>query len=387
MSAENIARWLGRPLKPLGLTEVPELGASVGTTIGDVRPENQDRAVVARFTSVRRPERSFVCFGLCDGMGGMADGSRCAEIALSSFLFRLTRDVRGPAEEVVRSAALAANTEVNRQYRERGGTTLVAIVVFPGSAAAVSVGDSRIYEINARKELKQISSDDTIAGELNKLEGLNPSRSGWDTFAGQLAQFVGIGEGIEPRIYPVNRDLSYLLTSDGIHGYGMSPDTLRQLVASNTTPQLIVSRLLQMSRWCGGSDNATVISVSPLRADWSVPPAWSTGEWLEIWDSVGKIELLAEQPSMPAASQIGPPERARYGEPRTKKLRKRTSGPPKKDPNSAAPAVRPPSTQGSLKIEIVDEKPRDTGSPAIIGSPDSTGKENTSGNDQQAKRE
>jgi len=387
VSAENIARWLARPLKPLSLTEVPELGASVGTTIGDVRPENQDRAVVARFTSVRRPDRSFVCFGLCDGMGGMADGSRCAEIALSSFLFRLTRDVRGPAEEVVRSAALAANTEVNRQYRERGGTTLVAIVVFPGSAAAVSVGDSRIYEINARKELKQVSTDDTIAGELNKLEGLNPSRSGWDTFAGQLAQFVGIGEGIEPRIYPVNRDLPYLLTSDGIHGYGMSPDTLRQLAASNTTPQLLVSRLLQMSRWCGGSDNATVISVSPLRADWSVPPAWSAGEWLEIWDSLGKIELLAEQPSIPATSQIGMPERARYAEPRTKKSRKRTPGDPKKHPNSAAPAVRPPSTQGSLKIEIVDEKPLDTGSAAIIGSPDPTGKENTSGNDQQVKRE
>jgi serine/threonine protein phosphatase PrpC len=109
-------------------------------------------------------------------MGGMADGARCAEIALSSFLFRLTHDVRQTASETVRVAASTANAEVYRQYRERGGTTLVAIVVFPGSAAAVSVGDSRIYAANTRKELKQISIDDTIAGELNKLKGVNPSR-------------------------------------------------------------------------------------------------------------------------------------------------------------------------------------------------------------------
>jgi serine/threonine protein phosphatase PrpC len=319
-------------------------------------------------------------------MGGMADGSRCAEIALSSFLIRLTHDVRGPAEEAVRSAAFAANTEVNRQYRERGGTTLVAIVVFPGSAAAVSVGDSRVYEINARKELKQISSDDTIAGELDKLAGLNSPRSGSDSFAGQLAQFIGIGEGIAPRIYPVNRDLAYLLTSDGVHGYGMSPDTLRQVVASGTTTQLLVSRLLQVSRWCGGNDNATAICVSPLRANWSVPPAWGTGEWLEIWDSIGKMEMPAEQPSMPAANQTRPTGRIGHGEPKTKKQRKRTSGTSKEPPNSTGPTVRPPSAQGSLKIEIVDEKPRDP-APGMVRAPDTTGKENTSGNDQLSKRE
>ena len=390
MSTENIAKWLARPLKAISLADVPELAASVGTTIGDVRPENQDRAVVARFTSIRRPRESFVCFALCDGMGGMADGARCAEIALSSFLFRLTHDVRQTASETVRVAASTANAEVYRQYRERGGTTLVAIVVFPGSAAAVSVGDSRIYAANTRKEVKQISIDDTIAGELNKLKGVNPSRSEWDTFASQLAQFVGIGEGMEPRIYPVSADLTYLLTSDGVHG--MSPDTLERIVVSGGASQVIVSRLLQVSRWCGGSDNATVICAPPLRTDWSIPPAWSSGEWLEIWDAVGKLELPMDQISVPYARQDSRADRVEHTGTKSKRSRKRPSGiakgseTAKKERNPDGASVRPPSAQGSLKIEIVDEKPRDVAA-GIAESADSAAKESTSNDDHGVKRE
>jgi serine/threonine protein phosphatase PrpC len=390
VSTENIAKWLARPLKAISLAEVPELAASVGTTIGDVRPENQDRAVIARFTSIRRPRESFVCFALCDGMGGMADGAHCAEIALSSFIFRLTHDVRQTASETVRVAALAANAEVYRQYRERGGTTLVAIIVFPGSAAAVSVGDSRIYAANTRKELKQISIDDTIAGELNKLKGLNPSRAQWDTFAGQLAQFVGIGEGMEPRVYPVSADLTYLLTSDGVHG--MSPDTLERIVVTAGTSQLIVSRLLQVSRWCGGSDNATVVCIPPLRTDWSTPPAWSSGEWLEIWDAVGKLDLPMDKLSAPYARQDDRAERVEHTGTKTKRSRKRVSGipksvgTPKKEQNPDRASVRPPSAQGSLKIEIVDEKPRDAAA-AVTESADSAAKESTSHDDHGGRRE
>jgi len=384
VSTENIAKWLARPLRPLAVADVPEVAASIGTTIGDVRPENQDRAVVARFTSTRRPRESFVCLALCDGMGGMADGARCAEIALSSFLFRLTYDVKQTASEMVRASVLAANAEVHRQFREQGGTTLVAIVVFPGSAAAVSVGDSRIYTANTRKELKQISIDDTIAGELNQLNGLQPSRSGWDTIADQLAQFVGIGDGMEPRVYPISTDLTYLLTSDGVHN--ISPDTLKQIVSSAGTPQLVVSRLLQVSRWCGGSDNATAICVRPLRTDWSVPPAWSSGDWLEIWDAVGKLELPIHPSSALSSRQSEMPKRAESTETKTKRSKKRISGTSKKEASSARPSIRPPSGQGSLKIEIGDEKPRDVASD-IIEPPNSAPKKSTSTDDSGGKRE
>jgi serine/threonine protein phosphatase PrpC len=382
VSTENLEKWLARPLRIISVAEVSELAASVGTTVGDVRSENQDRAVIARFTSTGRPRESFVCFALCDGMGGMADGARCAQIALSSFLFRLTHDPKQTASEMVRASALAANAEVYRQYRERGGTTLVAIVVFQESAAAVSIGDSRIYVADDRKELKQISIDDTIAGELNQLKGLRPSRAGWDTIADQLAQFVGIGEGIEPRVYPISTNLAYLLTSDGVHN--MSPDTLKQIFSSGRTPQLVVSRLLQVSRWCGGSDNATAICVPPLRSDWSASPVWGSGDWLEVWDAVGKLELPIHRSAAPSTRESEMPKRTESADINTKRPKRRISGAIKKKAVSASTDFRPAVRQGSLKIEIVDEKPQDAAAGDIEPS-DLAPKKST--DDQGAKRE
>jgi len=317
-------------------------------------------------------------------MGGMADGAHCAEIALSSFLFRLTHDTSATASQTVRAAALTANAEVYRQYRERGGTTLAAIVVFPGSAAAVSVGDSRIYAAGPQRELRQISTDDTIAGELNNLKEYNASRSGLNSFAGQLAQFVGTGEGMEPRLYPITADLTYLLTSDGVHN--INAETLKEIVSSGGTPHRIVSRLLQVSRWCGGSDNATAICVSPLHIDWSLPQTGSNSDWLEIWDAVGELEIPVQPLAELTASRGGIPKIDQSLETKTKRTRKRDPGARKKEPRSEKPSTRPVPAQGSLKIEIVDEKPPDAAASATE-RPSPTEEKSTSTGREDGKRE
>jgi serine/threonine protein phosphatase PrpC len=359
LSPEFIARWLERPLKPFVVADVPELGASVGTTIGDVRSENQDRAIVARFTSLDWQERSFTCFIICDGMGGMADGSRCAEIATSAFLHQLVQPSAISPEERVRSSALAANASVNTRYRERGGTTLTAIVEFLHESWAVNVGDSRIYELARGKEFKQVTTDDTIAGELDKLKELAPTRSGWDTFASQLAQFVGIGAEIEPRLIRINRDSIYLLTSDGVHGYGLNPGTFKQIAVSAPTSQALVSRLLQLSRWRGGTDNASAISTSPFRPEHLKPAAWSSGDYLEVWDSAGKLEIPVQQKELayiPVVQRTAP---SFTEEPRIRRSRSgRSKGQSTPQKSSQVPAG-PTTVQSSLKIEIVDQEPRE----------------------------
>jgi serine/threonine protein phosphatase PrpC len=328
----------------------------MGTSVGEVRRENQDRAAIARFTSAKRPEKTFVCFALCDGMGGMEDGARCAEIALSAFILGLIRDSSGSAGAAANAATIASNVAVHRQYRERGGTTLAAVVFFPRSAVAVTVGDSRVYQIGEGKKLTQISTDDTIEGELNRLTGGTSSRSKGDTFAGQLAQFIGIGEGLEPRSYNVNRGTSYLLTSDGIHGYDMSPTTLAQVVSAGGASQVIIRSLLQLSRLCGGVDNATAVYVPSLPANWSEPPEWSNGEWLELWDAFGKIEFAIDQNSATAQHGSLTPQ-APVPEPeRPTKAVKRTSSSRKKATESVQQAKRTSPAQGRLTIEIVDEK-------------------------------
>jgi PPM family protein phosphatase len=347
---EQIVKWLERPPKSTSVSEITELSASLGTTIGEVRTENQDRAVIARFTSTQRPAESFLCFALCDGMGGMVDGAQCAELAMSSFLFHLTDNLTRGASEAIRAAAMAANSDVYRRYQERGGTTLVAIVVFPESSAAVSVGDSRIYAVNPRKEVRQVSVDDTIASELSKIPGLEPSALASDTHASQLTQFVGIGSGMEPRMYSVNRDLVYLLTSDGIHR--MSGSTLAQIAVSAVTPQLVVPRLLHVSRWCGGTDNASVICVPLINSNWLKPPRWSGGEWLEIWDAFGKLELPLNERSHERFRQVGQAPHIASIQPKPSLSRKRAQGTSKRKGGKTSVPDEQSSPQGSLKIEI-----------------------------------
>ena len=288
-------------------------------------------------------------------MGGMADGARCAVIATSAFLQQLVHPSIISPEDRVRSAVVAANSRVNAQYRERGGTTLTAIVEFLHESWAVNVGDSRIYELARGKDFTQVTTDDTIAGELDKLKELAPARSGWDKFASQLAQFVGIGGGLEPRIIKLNRDSIHLLTSDGVHGYAMTPGTLRQVAVSAPNSQVLVTRLLQLSRWCGGTDNASAISTSPFRPEHLRPSAWSAGDYLEVWDSAGKLELpvqLNDSPSIPELQRVAP------NLPGKSRTRGSKTGRSKGQPTSQTRSQQPKSTapvQGNLTIEIVDQ--------------------------------
>lgn len=358
MNHESISKWLARSRRPNGFAEIPEMNAWIGTSLGEVRRENQDRAVIARFTSTTRPEKAFTCFVLGDGMGGMEDGARCAEIALSAFIVDLVQDQSLVATSAAVRAANAANTAVHRNYRERGGTTLAAIVLFGRSASAVTVGDSRIYEIGDGKKLHQVSTDDTIEGELNRLIGRNPSLAKSDTFAGQLAQYIGIGEGLEPRTYAVNRSSPYLLTTDGIHGYDMSPKTLAQVVTATGSGQVLIRNLLQLSRMCGGVDNATAIFVPPLPPEWAAPPPYVDGDWLELWDAFGKVEFGGNRHSMPV--QKGTPLGA-FSQKQPEKLPKtgKRSSPRKKEAVAEHESKRVSPAQGRLTIEIVDENARE----------------------------
>jgi serine/threonine protein phosphatase PrpC len=270
------------------VTDLLELPAAIGTAVGEVRTENQDRAVVARFIG-STPSESWIALCLCDGMGGMADGRQCAELATAVFIVSLLNNIALPPESRVRRAVLNANAAVFRRYRERGGTTIAALV-YMGHVMGVSAGDSRIYAHDPRGGLIQISVDDSIAGELNRL-----NIAGDAEFPNALTQFVGIGEPLQPRMYMPKYDAQttrWLLTSDGIHGSAGS--LLASILKASPNNPSAAHRLVQLSRWCGGLDNATVVIAS---SDLFSPKALlGRAGVLEIWDSLSKLELYVDRP-------------------------------------------------------------------------------------------
>jgi serine/threonine protein phosphatase PrpC len=295
--SSQIATWLSRAIPKTSILAVEEFSAALGTTTGEDRSENQDRVVAARYVDPNRRGSSFLLFALCDGMGGMLDGAKCAEIALSVVLESLIAGSNtDDSQSRIRNAIFSANAAVNQRYNGRGGTTLSAVLINEqGSVIAVSIGDSRIYDAPNWKRIRQISVDDTIAGELQRLRGIKPTDSSVD-YLDRIAQYVGLGTGIEPRFYILRSDmgkLAFLLTSDGAHL--LPPQTFEQVIINAGTPREIVRRLITSSLWYGGRDNASVIAVSGEVSSFKSALQSTTGaEVLELWDSTGNSAFFVE---------------------------------------------------------------------------------------------
>jgi len=224
----------------------------------------------------------------------MEDGGKCAEIGLAQFIQSLTTRAAWDLAEASERAASDANYEVHRRYRGRGGTTLAALVSRDrGKIFGITVGDSRIYSASSSGHLQQVSVDDTIAGEVNRLRGTNSARADIDPLFGQLAQFVGLGNEVEPRTYtlpPPDSKARILLTSDGAHS--VASTVFEELVRYAPSAYGVVTRIMQVSRWCGGKDNASVICLDGGILNDSRARLASQLGLLEVWDSFGKAEFF-----------------------------------------------------------------------------------------------
>lgn len=244
--------WLMRETVASSERRFPaELPLSIATDIGLTRRENQDRAVVFRFNANDRPANLIAM--VCDGMGGMADGAICASLAISTFLSSYMESIGLPLEDRIYAATIAANNAVYRDYRGDGGTTLSALIIdHEDKAMAVNVGDSRIYSVIDRK-LTQLTTDDTMAGQFPQIKSNNKG----------LLQSIGMGDGIEPHIISLSDEIKssrLLITSDGVHYLDHS--TMRAVINNGVDSAQAVGRLIELSKWCGGRDNASAIMIN-----------------------------------------------------------------------------------------------------------------------------
>lgn len=274
---EALRQWLQRSVESAGSVNIAGIaGAALGTDLGISRKENQDRAVIALFQYDCRP---YLLGLVSDGMGGMKNGADCATRALSSFIVHFYSSLRSAATvpASLKEAALAANLSVHERYQGRGGATISAVAVTQEGASGVNVGDSRIYgRIGSRYE--QLSIDDTLAGQLGK-QGSEFSDRG-------LLQYIGSGDELEPHIIDIPSDLGHLLlTTDGVH---YLPSATFNLVATSSENSLFaVRRLIAISKWLGGKDNSTLVSL-PARLEDSISPS---GGLISVFDSFGQLAL------------------------------------------------------------------------------------------------
>ncbi|MBD1937375.1 protein phosphatase 2C domain-containing protein [Microcoleus sp. FACHB-68] len=285
---QQISRWLNYGKKS-GFTELELEKIILGSSLGK-RSENQDRVLFfrVRFEESRKP--AFAGIVLCDGMGGMASGGDCATLAISTFATSLARSNASSAlTDKLRVAVKYTNEVVYKAYQGKGGATLSAVVCDEKDKwAAINVGDSRIYQVFDTGIVEQLTIDDTLENQLVNLNLPSPPPE-----FRQLLQYIGMGEGVEPRVIDLqpSSEVNWIvITSDGAHS--LPKEIFQAVIVHAETSKNAVDRLIAISEWLGGKDNSTV-AVLPLGKKLLIREQDSSSGYFEIWGIPGKAEFLS----------------------------------------------------------------------------------------------
>ncbi|MGP9802026.1 PP2C family protein-serine/threonine phosphatase [Rheinheimera sp. NSM] len=286
----QLIKWLSRRAPNGFAREVADFPVAVASDIGSKRSENQDRVAVLKAQVSKT--KSFMIAVLCDGMGGMEQGSKCATSAVATFLSSCIKNRNAPLRERLIKATQEANEDIYTLYQGNGGATLSAVIIDSDqNLAAINVGDSRIYHVH-QNELIQVSVDDTIAARLGR------NRDD-DHLGGKLIQYIGMGPDLELETLSIDHLLSssrIILTSDGIHY--IEQNTLGSLAKQNITPVELCRRLVHVAKWCGGHDNLSAIVISEITTLFNEVNDSYSGT-IQIWDHFGEVFLLGVEKSNP----------------------------------------------------------------------------------------
>lgn len=297
----QLTAWLMRRTTPSGVRRVAPIAAALATEVGEVRGENQDRIAIARGRD--RLGRPFAIAAIADGIGGMRQGAECAALTLGSLFSSIAEEATASTEAACHwllHGIHRANNDVHAKLYGEGGSTLaVVLLAGDGSTFWASVGDSRVYQANGSK-FTQLSTDDTIAGQLGRNADVGFEQS-------KLIQFIGIGKPLEVSVSeldPSNGGIVFI-TTDGVHFLDSTP-WFGQLIKHAPDPGICVRRLVELSKWCGGPDNASAAVIILGRG--IDDGMLQMDGCLEVWDPFGELQVIVEMPRNPAFSSTMLPQ-------------------------------------------------------------------------------
>lgn len=223
---------------------------------------NQDRVAVA-YSIGQDVATSWFLAVVCDGVGGSLHGERAAALAVAAIAIEIADSSKMNAAEMLREAFQTAHFRTSAAFQSKSSTTAVALLVAGNTAAIGWVGDSRAYQISGGKA-SLLTTDDTFAGAMARADSsfkfdLN------EEYAERLSQAIGGENSVTPNVidWPSSAaDASCLLCTDGIWK-PTEPAFDTMVDACRDGPELM-RRLLLLSDWMGGTDNASAILIPPL---------------------------------------------------------------------------------------------------------------------------
>lgn len=236
--------------------------AYLGCDIGRTRAENQDSIRAESY-----PDGVLAI--VCDGMGGMENGSTASKLAIAAAEehFQSAYHSGMSDEEIcdlLRGSATVANQKVYRaavssRMRSRMGTTLVGAFVRQHTACIVNIGDSRAYLLPQEGELRQLTTDHTVVQLLYEQGMITAEERATHARRNELMRAVGVASRVlaDIQAVPMKPGDKVLLCSDGL--YNMVPPERIAEIMRQTPADQVPEVCIAAANAGGGRDNISVI--------------------------------------------------------------------------------------------------------------------------------
>ena len=287
--------WVYTPLCPTALDAPGWRPAQLGLDAfglshpGHVRPDNQDRFLIAQFGRHFHAIQSNLASGdalrheitghgllVADGLGGQAAGDVASNSAINAlfnlvvdtpdWIFRLddpqlSAEIKRRGVQRMEQICQAMTEQAQADPELRGfGTTLTTAWGIGEHWFIAHLGDSRAYLFRGG-ELTQLTRDHTAAQEMVDAGVLDEERAREHRLRHRLTRLLGDNvDGVDPdiqRLVVADNDI-LLLCSDGLTEMVSDEGVAEILAAGHGAPETC-QQLVDAALAAGGRDNVTVV--------------------------------------------------------------------------------------------------------------------------------
>lgn len=211
------------------------------------------------------------CFCVADGMGGHENGEMASQeiVKCVSHWWEKVQDPDSfdqfeQLKKGLFKAISDSNTNIRSftNIRDICGSTVVAILIWRQYYALLSAGDSRVYLINKKNKIRQMTRDDVWENNLNiKIKKCKLKK--YSTY-GKLTNAIGIDDEVKLNVTSgiINDEKGFILCSDGLHKM-INERAINKQLRSLKEGDLsqIVMRLKEKVYSKGARDNISIILV------------------------------------------------------------------------------------------------------------------------------
>lgn len=239
------------------------------TDTGLVRKDNQDA-----YAAKEHPASGHTVCVVCDGMGGTAGGRLASHIAVNTFVSELEKVLTpSMAPEQLREASSYAVALANKAVREAAeasedyrsmGTTLVSAVSYAGGAVVSNVGDSRAYHITPAG-ITRVTKDHSLVESMVDRGDITAEEARRHPNRNLITRALGpdTTAACDGYICPMAAGEFLLLCTDGLVDTVTDQEMLFEVIHGDG-PDTCLSRLLEISKSRGASDNVTAVLMQML---------------------------------------------------------------------------------------------------------------------------